>query len=376
MSRLHDVAVVGAGPAGAMTAWQLASHGVSVILLERKRIPRPKVCGGGLVWRARRMLPVQPDEVVLAECRQAALFVDGMRFAASRNQPLVSMVRRDAFDAWLCAQACAAGADLWQGFSVQAADFEADAICLRDGERRVRARLVVAADGAAGRMARLAGWPAHACAAPAVETEVAVDDETYARFAGVARFDFDVPLRGYGWVFPRDGRLNVGLGMLAGRMPRGGLRARLGEYLAGLGLPWADAHGFLIPLCARRPCARNGVFLVGDAAGLADPVTAEGISAALRSAQLLARAMVQADLNPSQTAAVYEQALGAELLREQRAAARLAKVWYASSRLRAWMLRKYGRRMCEGMADVFMGNGSYHAYAQSFLRRLHPGLTG
>jgi len=367
---MYDVAVVGAGPAGAMAAWRLARRGLTVIVLEKAKLPRPKVCGGGLVWRARRMLPASPESVLLAECRRAELIVDGQSYASERAEPIVSMVRRDAFDAWLCGLALDAGADCWQGFEVREVEFAADHVCLRDGAEGVRARLVVAADGAAGRTARLSGWRALARPAAAVEAEIQVSDAQYARFAGVARFDFDVPVRGYGWVFPRDGCLNVGLGVFAGGVSGAGLRTRLNDYCRRLGLPPGDAHGYLIPLHPRKPCARGRVFLIGDAAGLADPVTAEGISAALRSACLLADAIVESDLDPQRCRAAYMHAWSNDLLPELRQARRLARLLYASAELRGWLMRRYGERMCAAVTDVFMGQASYRDYTDALFQRL------
>ncbi len=367
---MYDVAVVGGGPAGAMAAWQLVRRGMSVILLEKAKLPRPKVCGGGIVWRARRMLPPSPNSLWLAECRRARLIVDGKSYASERSDPIVSMVRRDAFDAWLCDHAMRAGVDCWQGFEVREADFAADHVCLSDGSRQVRARLVVAADGASGRMARLAGWRAHERPAAAVEAEIQVSDAQYVRFAGTARFDFDLPLRGYGWVFPRDGCLNVGLGVFAGRTSGAGLRSLLKDYCDRLELPHGECHGYVIPLRPRKPCARGRVFLVGDAAGLADPVTAEGISAALKSASLLADAIEEGGLDARRCRAAYLNALEQTMLPELKVARRLARLLYASADLRAWMMRRYGERMCEAVTELFMGNGSYRDHAEAFFQRL------
>jgi geranylgeranyl reductase family protein len=370
----HDVAVVGAGPAGSMAATMLAQGGMSVVLLEKQTMPRHKVCGGGIVHRARTMLAEDMAPVVRSECHNAMLAANGMAFRTFRTQPIVSMVMRSEFDQWLCEQACAAGVHLRQDFTVEQADFNKHDICLKSATYDVRARVVIAADGAGSMMARLAGWPAHDWLAAAVECELDVSAADYRYFEDTARFDFDLPIRGYGWVFPKGDHLGIGLGVFGARGRGIRLKQALADYLAMLGLKAPaniSMHGYVIPLRPRRGgFVRRRVFLLGDAAGLADPLSAEGISAALGSAGMVADALIRGQLDVSRSRLYYEHDLADGLLPELAAARRLARFFYASRAARGWLLQREGDRICEKVTDIFMGETRYQDYMAAFRRRL------
>src|SRR5262249_48296121 len=117
-----------------------------------------------------------------------------------------------------------------------------------------------------------------------------------------------------------------------------------------------DRHGYLIPVAPRREkLARGRVLLVGDAAGLVDPITAEGISHALLSGELAARALADEKLDVSRVAERYQSLLNASILRELKAARFLANFLYHYPRLRDWVFRRKGKRLTEFVADVVMG---------------------
>ena len=116
----YDVAVIGAGPAGSVTAIHLARGGARVLLLDKARFPRDKPCGGGLTLRAVRQLPVDPGPVVEHE-------VDRMEFRlgwrgrferAGKRGPFVLMTQRRRLDQYLAEQAAAAGAVFRDGVKV------------------------------------------------------------------------------------------------------------------------------------------------------------------------------------------------------------------------------------------------------------------
>ncbi|HMH49405.1 MAG TPA: geranylgeranyl reductase family protein [Candidatus Acidoferrum sp.] len=363
---VHDVAVVGAGPAGASAARVLAEAGARVVLLEKRDVPRYKTCGGGLVGRALRGLPscVRDDveaAVVERTCHTADLDLghDGLRFRARRERPLISMVMRDRFDAALVAAAARAGAEVRPRCAVRAVTVEADRTRLETTDGSVVARFVVAADGATSETARLCGWgPARLCA-PALEAEVRVTDADFARLAATARFDFGPVRAGYGWVFPKRDHLSIGVCSMRSGV---NLNVGLAQYLAALGLDRPDhveKHGFFVTLGARAEgVARGRVLLAGDAAGLADPVTGEGISTAIESGTFAARAILDGDGEPARVRERYERLL-ARLRREVRIGRELAKLTYERPRIRRWVFGHHGQRIVEGMIDVLTGDRTY-----------------
>jgi geranylgeranyl reductase family protein len=363
---VHDVAVVGGGPAGACAAFALAEAGARVVLLEKADLPRYKTCGGGVVGRALRALPASlraavDASVVERPCHAAALHfgAEGLRFETRRPRPVIAMVMRERFDAALVAAAQAAGAEIRPRCAVRDVVLRADRCELDTVDGPVVARFVIAADGVTGVTARRAGWPPPRGCAPCVEAEVSVGDGDFARLAEVARFDFGVVPVGYGWVFPKRAHLSIGLATT-----RGGanLHVALARYLEALGLgrpERIDQHGFLIPLAPRAGgVVRGRVLLTGDAAGLADPVTGEGISAAIESGTKAARAILEDAGEPTRVAERYERALGA-LRRELGLGRGLAHLTYHRPRLRRWIFERCGQTLSDAVTDVMLGDTTY-----------------
>lgn len=357
-----DVAVIGAGPAGAVCGRELARAGVGVVLLDRREPPRYKTCGGGLVYRGRREVAVDLDGVVERECRSAEMHVadESVGFRVEREFPLVSMTMRADLDDRLVARATEAGARLLVPREVTGLETSSRDIVVRTGGDGIRARYAVGADGVLGTVARAAGWPEISRRIPAVESEIRVRPSVFERFRDAARFDFGFPDRGYAWVFPKREHLSVGC-LSTARRARG-LRRALDDYLDRLGLGVAEErrdHGSLIPLTPRRSAARGRVLLVGDAAGLVDPVTCEGISYAITSGRLAARALARHFDRPRDARLAYERSLRDAVRADLRAARVLGALLYGQRNLADAVLRRIGPSLCEAVTDVMSGRRRY-----------------
>jgi flavin-dependent dehydrogenase len=266
-----DALVVGAGPAGSLTAFHLARGGARVLLVDKARFPRDKPCGGGLTVRAQRQLPFSVDPVVEGE---VDVFDFGFRYQARfvrrTREPLIRMTRRRRLDAFLVDQAREAGAEFREGW--------------RPGG--VEATVVIGADGANGTVGRELGLRDH-LRTVALEGNVRVDPAPFARRAVI---ELGLMPGGYAWVFPKADHVNVGVGGGLDRGPQ--LRDELHRLCRQHGIPveaLEGVRGHHLPL--RRPgatAARGRTALVGDAAGLVDPVSGDGIYEAALSARLAA----------------------------------------------------------------------------------------
>lgn len=330
-------------------------------LLERETLPRYKTCGGGLVARAFGLLPPDVRGVIERSCDRAELHLldADLHYRATRDAPIMVMTMRDRLDHALVAAAAAAGSEVRTPCRVTGVTPEPTRVRLDTDRGPVSAAFVVAADGATSDVARLAGWPDGRHLIPALEYEVRVDDATLERFAGLPRFDVGTVPHGYAWVFPKTCHLSVGV--LTTRRGAVNLHRHVEEYLRAIGLAprSVERHGYVIPVRPRAaPLARERVLLVGDAAGLADPITAEGISLAARSGWLAAEAITGAGPEPGRVRAAYAAGLR-PLLAELRLARVLARVLYDYPRVRTWMFRRVGQRFVEALTDVFMGARTY-----------------
>jgi geranylgeranyl reductase family protein len=367
MNSTYDVIVVGSGPAGACAAWRLAQAGVAVAVLEKAALPRYKTCGGGIVGRAMQALPVDVRHVVEQDCHtaQLSLLPPELSFTTHRQTPIVCMTMRAQFDFALLSAAQAAGAVVCQQCAVENVSFHGDFLTVGTNAGSMKAKFVVAADGALSTIARTMARGAGPVLIPALEYEVTVSRDRMDRFHGVARFDFGLLPHGYAWVFPK--KDHVSIGVLSTVQRGGDLKSSMARYLDQLGcgsVTQVERHGFVIPIRPRRgPFADKRILLVGDAAGFADPVTGEGISFAIRSSLMAAQALIDRHLEEESVKHTYTRSLAETILPELRRGRWLARLLYNFPRTRSWAFSRQGQRLCEAVTDVMAGKRSYRDLA-------------
>ncbi|WP_436842445.1 geranylgeranyl reductase family protein [Streptomyces niveus] len=290
-----DVVVVGAGPAGASAAYAAAVAGRRVLLLEKAELPRYKTCGGGIIGPSRDALP-PGFELPLRDRVHAVTFSMNGRLARTRRsrRMLFGLINRPEFDASLVEHAQKAGAVLRTGASVSRVqqhgpavpDRRTVAVVLADGET-ILARAVVGADGSAGRIGAHVGVKLDQVDL-GLELEIPVPPTVAEDWAGRVLIDWG-PLPGsYGWVFPKGDTLTVGV--ISARGDGAATKRYLEDFVAKQGLAGfepAVSSGHLTRCRSDdSPLSRGRVLVCGDAAGLLEPWTREGISFALRSGRL------------------------------------------------------------------------------------------
>ena len=320
MSEVWDVAVVGAGPAGAAAARAAAQAGARTVLLEREQLPRYKRCGGGLIGVSQAAVAAAGVDVGALERDRA-----GRLTFTSRGQhrydrataPFLPMVLRSELDAALVQAAVDAGAQLQTGTAVTAYAQDGDGVELATAAGPVRARAVVAADGSGSRAAAHVGV---VCEQVDLGMEAELPTPAGGDWSGRVLLDWGPVPGSYGWVFPKGDRLTVGV--IGAREHGSAVRDYFRAFVAAQGLDLtAGEHvgGHLTRVRApSSPLRRSRVLVAGDAAGLLEPWTREGISFALRSGALAGAA---AATDPARYEADVRAELGPEMDAGRRALA-------------------------------------------------------
>jgi geranylgeranyl reductase family protein len=343
-----DVIVVGAGPAGSTTAFYLAQAGIDVLVLEKSRFPREKVCGDGLTPRAVKALVGMGVSVGEQDgwVRNKGLRVIGagkrmeLAWPELASYPGYGLVRgRTDLDQTLARRAEKVGARLQEGVTVTGPVLHERTgriigVTAREAgekaERAYHARVIVAADGNSSRLSVAMGLRKRddRPLGVAVRTyyKTPRHDDDYLE-SWLDLWDGDRLLPGYGWIFGMgDGTSNVGLGLLNTSAAFGNTdyHALLRRWLNGMPAEWGfteenrtqPIRGAALPMGFNRtPCYYNGLLLAGDAGGMVNPFNGEGIAYAMESGEILARTIVQAlararRAETERVLAGYPQALG------------------------------------------------------------------
>ncbi|MGR3573072.1 geranylgeranyl reductase family protein [Brevirhabdus sp.] len=316
--RTFDVVVIGAGPCGTSAAVTAADAGLSTLLVDRSAFPRDKLCGGLFTGRSVRLLRdihrLTPDDPALFRPCRAMRFVAGTReLARMDDAPVMYLTMRRALDAHLLAHARLRGVTLITGQGLQQVHPDRKQVDLKGGDR-IGYRVLIGADGVNSAVAKTLFARAFDPATIGFGLEVEVPPAEQATPPGpeTVEVDFDAAAWGYGWAFPKAHGTTIGVGGIQSQNPNP--KADLAAYLARHGIddPGARIKGQFLPFGAyRRKPGRAGVLLAGDAAGLVDPITGEGIALAMDSGRLAARAAQAAiaEARPERAFAIYRRAL-------------------------------------------------------------------
>jgi len=302
-----DAVIVGAGPAGCAAAYDLAAAGQRVLLVDRAAFPRPKACAGGLTLKAVRALRYSVAPVVRHWARSIVLEESAASaITVGRRTPVCAMTVRGELDAFCLERTRERGAKFRRVAALLAIEQTSSEVTLRFADGTTcRAHFVLGADGVHSRVRALATGGEWFTRGFALEANVPYT-KPGERFP--LTFDFAPVRGGYGWLFPRDTHVNVGLYIGADRSNADEEneenrekidRAALERYIAarcGIGREHSRAVGQFLGLGAARyyPVEGTRVLLAGDAAGFVDPLTGEGIYGAIRSGQAAAMAIGKA----------------------------------------------------------------------------------
>jgi len=294
-----DVIVIGGGPAGASAAFVLARAGMSVVVLDTAVFPRDKLCGGLLSHRAEKtyntIFNTPWEHVIDCTCFGAQFFHRYKLIQSVEHHQPIHFTSRTAFDAHLLSLARTAGAVVKEGTRVLAVRPHDSSVQLA-GAVTVKAEFVIGCDGVASRVAESIKLPPLPKTGLAAGLELQLPRAAFHRQPDKPEIYFGIARWGYGWLFPKRDCLTIGLAGLVRK--NGNLKRLFTDFVTELNggrLPSVRWKGHPIPFgnYRTRPGSRN-VLLAGDAAGLVEPVTGEGIAFAMESGATAAKAVIAA----------------------------------------------------------------------------------
>lgn len=297
---MHDVIVVGLGPAGSMAAYDLAKKGFKVLALDKETFPRDKPCGGCLSVKVDPIVDFDFSDLIEDTVTGISFtFKSKRKLDIDSTRPIAYNVSRDRFDAFLVDRAGAAGAEIIEGARVTSCAENDDHVEVSTGSDKFTARYLIGADGASGVIGREFFDTDYRHSHMSITAEFSASPEEIEKLRGRCLVDFGSVPYGYAWIFPKAETLSVGIAGYSSRI-KGNIKGYFNEFvkshpaLHGLQIP--KTKGWFIPVYHGRnqKLFKGRTLVVGDAAHLVDPFLGEGIYYAMRSGQIAARSVEQA----------------------------------------------------------------------------------
>ncbi len=289
-----DVIIAGAGPAGTIAAFELARQGVDVLILEKAEFPRYKVCGGGLTHKILQEIPFDVDSVIEREIfsiRFSCNFTDS--FTLTATEPLIHCTMRDKLDQLLLRNAVEAGSRVMFGEHISGITQGHSGLDIKTRRGSWKSHYLIGADGASSVVAKASGLWKNIMPGMAWEAEMEAAPEDIKQLSQTVFLDWGTIPGSYGWIFPKQNHFSVGIGG----------PASLSEQLKPYGEKFIRLSGIRfmgpqtmkawpIPVRTKKGLFHSGrILIAGDAAGLTDPMTGEGIYYAVKSGRHAAMAI-------------------------------------------------------------------------------------
>ncbi len=369
--KMLDCIIVGSGPAGGAAAYHLAKQGRSVLVIDRETLPRYKACSGGVspavgAWFDFDFSPVISRTV--NQIRYTWKVGDPVDATLNTTEPMW-MVNRSEFDYHVIQQAQTLGAQVQTGTTVTGIEFKDDRWTVNTDRGRVQAKYLIAADGATGLMAKWLGF-ADRPVRMGMVMEVPNQD-----VGASAQFDFGIVKNGFIWSLPKANGYSIGTGTCRGK-DNEDLKAALMHYakLKGLNTTQATFHSH--PMCLwtkDQQLHTSHALLAGEAAGLSDPFTAEGVRPALFSGMKAAIAIDSALSGNSSALADYTQVIQAEWGQDMVWAQKLANIFYRVPGI-GYKVGVKRQSATDRLCKIMCGELRYADVAARALRKLSGGL--
>ena len=370
---MYDCIIVGAGPAGSSAAYHLAKQGRSVLLLDKASLPRYKPCTGALSPIVAQWFDFDFEPAIARKIRRVRYtwkLADEITSELDTQDP-IWLVKRDVFDFFLAKQALGKGASLKDNTAVTGVEFEEGNWLVKTAAGTLQGRYLIAADGAEGPLSNWLGFKPHKLK-HAVTFEIATDNAIAAKDA--LNFEFGLLKNGCLWCFPRQQGYTIAAATFLGSGPED-YQTELRQYALTFGASYSQ--GQIYPHALKlwdgnRPLHTQQAVVVGEAAAIVDPLTAEGIRHGLYSGMKAAEAIHAALQGDSHALAGYTQAMH-EWGNNMQWAQRIAQVFFRVPGIgyRVGIKRPTATTR---MGQLLAGDIQYSDIANRVIKRMSTGL--
>ncbi|MCI0454872.1 MAG: geranylgeranyl reductase family protein [Candidatus Dadabacteria bacterium] len=363
-NKIYDVIIVGAGPAGGMCAYELSKRSLSVLILEKEKLPRYKVCAGGLTTKAVEIISEDFQDLTENYTYNIHLTLNHKwGFSKITPFPIVTMVMRDMFDLFLVQKSVEKGSYLIDQTKVSEINELADYTVAKTDRGNFVSKVIVGGDGVNSIVARSLGLRNKRRLGIAIEGEIFPNNLSadISSYNGSLHLDFNVIPKGYGWIFPKRNHLSVGVFTTLPKIKD--IKEYFSLYLERKSLSnnytCSSLIGHQIPLGGsyEKLNTKRGL-LIGDAAGLADPITGEGIYYGLRSGQIAAEAIYRSLTADSLSLNKYSSEVASEIITELKYASYIAALFYNLPLITYNLARKINK-FSEAYVSIIKGETSY-----------------
>ncbi|MBW2180220.1 MAG: NAD(P)/FAD-dependent oxidoreductase [Deltaproteobacteria bacterium] len=359
-----DVIIVGAGPAGSLLGYYLAKNKINVLIIDKQKLPRYKVCGGGLTRRALDIIPFNISEVIESYSHNLNITLyNSIVFEYTSTLPVIGMVMRDRFDYFLTKKATHQGAALRDETAFKSVTGKAGDLNIETSRGFLKAKILVGADGVFSKTAKALKLNISSKQMIGLEAEIYIPNANMLKtLMNITSFDFGVIPEGYGWIFPKKEHLSIGILSVSKKIKA--MKQYFYNYLETKKLQ-NYAHikslkGWMIPYGPPKNIfyANEKGLLVGDAAGLSDPITGEGIFYAFKEADIASQIIADKLLFGKGGLSLYNGALK-PLQKDLAYALKLHRLVYKIPRISHKLMKVHGNRLGKKYIDIITGKTTY-----------------
>jgi len=388
---MYDVVIVGAGPAGSTAAKVLAEQGRTVLLIDKDQFPRDKPCGGGLTAKVLEEFPyIKKHNLIESYSYGGYVYANTMnnKVEIKKDKPIMATVIRKTFDAGLVKLAVDQGCTFLEGKKVIDVFFSKDTVKtqIETGET-FESKVIIGADGIWSLIRKKAGLdPPQKQLAVSLFNEYKLDESIIDQYFSTERYGHLHlklnDLAGYGWVFSKKNHINIGIGEMKPyhASTKKNLKPLFQMYIQKLKeariipdiIPSDAIRGAALPTQPIPKTYGDKILLCGDAAGLINPITGEGIHYAMYSGRIAAHVIDNAlEQNNTSTSFLskyesqWKQAFGKDI----KLFLQVAKQWEKRD-FKYFELLKKDEKLKDMLLEIMMGNKSAQEYKYKILKRI------